>query len=157
MSEQCPEPQAIAESIEQYLTFELAKQLYAVEVLSVQEIQVFQATTSIPNAPDFVLGVINLRGDIVPIIDLRQRFGIEPIQQQQPTVTIIVTIKINQQTKKVGLVVDAVAEVHDILLSEQQPVPSLTQANEQGFIKRLIHLNQQLVTLLDLPQIVAFD
>ncbi|MFT5294470.1 MAG: purine-binding chemotaxis protein CheW, partial [Colwellia sp.] len=92
------------EQEQEYLTFVLSGEEYGVDILCVQEIRVWSAVTELPNKPDYIKGVINLRGIIIPIIDLRQRFGQEPLEYNEQTVTIILRNQNSQKAMAVGIV-----------------------------------------------------
>jgi len=98
----------------QYLTFLLAGEEYGLDILKVQEIRGWEQPTMLPNALNYVLGVINLRGTVVPIIDLRQRFALEKSQFGQTTVVVIVKVSSADKERTVGIVVDAVSEVYNV-------------------------------------------
>ena len=100
------------EQEQEYLTFILSGEEFGIDILCVQEIRVWSAVTELPNKPDYIKGVINLRGIIIPIIDLRQRFGKEPLQYGEQTVTIILKNQDVNHPMVVGIVVDAVSEVY---------------------------------------------
>ncbi|WP_411020783.1 chemotaxis protein CheW, partial [Salmonella sp. ZJHZ21_0185] len=96
----------------QFLTFIMADEEYGVDILTVQEIRSWEEITEIPNAPDYLKGVINLRGTIVPILDLRLRFGLAMIDYGPLTVVIVVKVIFEQNSKIMGMVVDAVSDVY---------------------------------------------
>src|SRR5579871_3189460 len=109
---------------EQFLTFMLAGQEYGVDILRVQEIKGWDKVTAIPHTPDYVLGVINLRGSVVPILDLRRRFGL-PAMDFGPTTVIIVVRMTGSDDRPVGIVVDAVSEVYNVNTAETKPPPEM--------------------------------
>src|SRR5262245_48308588 len=105
----------------QYLTFRLGGEEYGVEILRVQEIKGFSTATPIPNTPPYVLGVMNLRGTIIPVIDLRARLGMPKADATQFSVIVVVRVS----ARVVGVVVDGVSDVLDIPASDVQPAPEL--------------------------------
>ena len=105
----------------QFLTFILDNEEYAIEILRVQGIQGWDRVTPIPNTPEYILGVINLRGSIVPILELRRRFELPSIDFGPTTVVIIVKILDNENERTLGIVVDAVSEVYSLPLDEVRP------------------------------------
>ena len=109
----------------QFLTFVLAEEEYGVDILKVQEIKGWEEATPIPNSPDYVLGVINLRGTIVPILDLRTRFGLSKRELGRTTVVIVLRIEDEDRTQIVGLVVDAVSDVFNFKPEQLRPFPDL--------------------------------
>ncbi|MEZ5498484.1 MAG: chemotaxis protein CheW [Steroidobacteraceae bacterium] len=134
----------------QYLTFMVAGEEYGVEILRVQGIQGWDRVTQIPNAPPYVLGVINLRGAIVPIVDLRVRLGLEPMQLAPTTVVIVVKAQVTEVERTVGLVVDAVSDVHSIGEGDRRKAPDFGQERKLAFISALGALGEKMVILLDL-------
>lgn len=137
----------------QYLTFMLAGEEYGVEILRVQGIQGWESATPIPNSPEYVLGVMNLRGAIVPIVDLRKRFGMESIEFGPTTVNIVLKVENEDQNRTVGIVVDAVSEVYPLDEETIQPAPAMGSANT-GFIKGLADVEGKMVILLDVDKIL---
>ncbi len=134
----------------QFLAFELASEYYAVDILRVVEIRGWTPVTAIPNTPSFVKGVLNLRGTIVPILDLRDRFHLESRSYTPTTVVIVVSIQTESGDKVVGMVVDAVSCVMDILESEMKPAPDFGTSIHTEFIRGLATVNERMVMLLDL-------
>jgi len=140
---------------EQYLTFTLGQEEYGVNILRVQGIQGWDRVTSIPHTPDFVLGVINLRGAIVPIVDLRRRFGLPAAQFGPTTVVIVVKVARPRQERTVGLVVDAVSEVCNVHPDERKPAPDFGSGVETSFIQGLVTVDERMVILLDLDRLIS--
>lgn len=148
------EPEALsATDAYQFLTFQLGGQEYGLEILMVQEIKGLSAITRIPNTPPHLKGVTNLRGAVVPIIDLRLRFGIEERPYDHFTVFIIATVG----SRVVGLVVDAVEDVIDLPPEAIQPVPELTAQLGGAYVRGIAHVQERLIALLDIPRIVEGD
>ena len=138
----------------QFLSFYLADEEYAVNILEVQEIKGWQPVTRIPNAPPHVLGVINLRGIVVPVLDLRRRFDL-PIKPVDPaTVVIVIHLKEAQAERTVGLVVDAVATVYDVSSEMVREAPDLGSGIGNHFILGLATIEARMVILLDMPVLV---
>ncbi len=140
----------------QYLTFMLAGEEYGVEILKVQEIKGWDNATPIPNTPEYVLGVLNLRGAVVPIIDLRQRFSLESIPYGATTVVIVVKMAHEDQERTVGLVVDAVADVYRLESSEIQPPPDMGGAVHTEFVRGLATVEEKMVILLEIDRLIDF-
>jgi len=140
----------------QYLTFMLADEEYGVEILRVQEIKGWDSATPIPNTPDYLLGVLNLRGAIVPIIDLRKRFALDSVAYGPSTVVIVVRITFDDQHRTVGLVVDAVADVYRLDSNEIQPPPDMGGAIHAEFVRGLATVEEKLVILLDVDRLIDF-
>ncbi len=138
----------------QYLTFKLASEEYAVEILRTQEIRSWEQPTKIPNTPPFVLGLINLRGTVVPIIDLRKRFNLENIVYDDSTVVVVAKIKHQKGERTMGLVVDAVSDVHDIEQDRIKPAPEFGGVVASEYIKGLVNINNRLIIILDLELLI---
>jgi len=138
----------------QYLTFMLFGEEYGVDILTVQELRGWEDTTPIPNTPAYVLGVINLRGVVVPVIDLRSRFGLENIEYGPTTVVIIVKVLSAGKERILGMVVDAVSEVYDISKEDMQPPPEMEGAISIDFVTGLATIDNKMVILLDINKLV---
>ncbi|WP_440877314.1 chemotaxis protein CheW [Thalassotalea sp. PLHSN55] len=134
---------------QEFLTFRLNGEEYGVDILSVQEIRVWSSVTELPNKPDYVKGVINLRGVIIPIIDLRQRFGKEPLDYNEQTVTIILRSVDSQNPMVVGIVVDAVSEVYKFTPQQIRKAPNFGSHIDACFLKGLVEVDNKLIILLD--------
>ena len=147
---QTVEPDQAESDASQFLTFHLADQEYGVDILSVREIRGWSGVTSLPNVPDYVRGVINLRGEVVPIIDLRERFGLESAEYGSATVVIVLNLKSaqNHQLKEFGIVVDAVAEVHTFDADTIKPAPDFETPIDQSYILGLTTQEEQMIILL---------
>ncbi len=142
-----------AESSEQYLTFMLAGEEYGVDILRVQEIKGYSAITPIPNTPPHVKGVMNLRGTVVPVVDLRVKFGMERAEYDRFTVVIVVTVG----ARVVGLVVDAVSDVLSVPLSEIVPPPEMGSDVDTTFLTGMVKSPERLTALLAIDHIVGFE
>lgn len=141
-----------------YLTFVLATEEYAVDILRVQEIKGWNKVTPIPNTPDYICGVINLRGTIVPIIDLRLRFGLERLEYGVMTVVVVVkVIAPNGKERIMGVVVDAVSDVYDVTESEIKPPPDFGSVISIEFIKGLATVGEKMVIVLDIDKLLNSD
>ncbi|MEL6214721.1 MAG: chemotaxis protein CheW [Pseudomonadota bacterium] len=140
----------------QYLTFMLAGEEYGVEILKVQEIKGWDRATPIPNAPEYVLGVLNLRGAVVPIIDLRCRFGIEQVPYGPTTVVIVVKMQSEEQERTVGVVVDGVADVYRLEDSDIQPPPEMGESAHTEFVGGLATVEDKMVILLEVDRLIDF-
>ena len=137
----------------QYLTFTLGGEEYGVEILRVQEIKGYSTVTSIPNSPPYVKGVMNLRGTVVPILDMRLKFGMEARDHDRFTVIVVV----NVGTKVVGLIVDAVSDVLDIPAGAVEPAPDLGASVDTSIMRGIARNNDRLITLLDIDRVVDMD
>src|ERR1700691_5630406 len=143
------------ETSEQYLTFMLAGEEYGVDILRVQEIKGWDKVTRIPHSPDYVLGVINLRGAVVPIVDLRRRFGLETIEFGPTTVVIVVRVMSARGERTVGVVVDAVSEVYNVDAEDTKPPPDVCGSVDTVFVKALATIEEKMLILLDIDRLIG--
>jgi len=137
----------------EYLTFTLASETYGIDILKVQEIRGYDAVTRIANTPEFVKGVINLRGVIVPIVDLRIKFRIGEVTYHEFTVVIIV----NVLGKVVGIVVDGVSDVVALTGEQIKPAPEFGGALDTHYLTGLGTLNDEMLILVDIEKLIASD
>lgn len=137
----------------QYLTFTLGEEEYGVEILRVQEIKGYSSVTPIPNSPAWVKGVINLRGTVVPVFDMRQKFRMEAREYDRFTVIVVV----NVGTRVVGLIVDSVSDVLDFDVDAIEPAPDLGAMVDTTTIQGIARNGDRLVTLLDIDRVVDND
>ncbi len=141
------------EATSQYLTFALGHEEYGIDILRVQEIKGFSAVTPIPNSPAYVKGVMNLRGTVVPIFDLRLKFGMDPQAYDRFTVIVVV----NVGARIVGLVVDAVLDVLDIENASIEPAPDLGASIDTSVLQGIARNQDRLISLLAIDQVVGTD
>ncbi len=146
-----------AEGTDQFLTFFMNGEEYGVDILCVQEIRGWESSTPLPNAPPQIKGVINLRGTIVPIVDLRQCFGLDAIEYTGITVVIVLKVDTDDGERIMGIVVDAVSDVYSIAEEDMRPAPDLGGAIETEFIKGLVTVNKSMVILLNISKLLALD
>lgn len=139
--------------LSQYLTFVVDDEEYGVPILSVRGIQGWERTTPIPNSPDYIMGIINLRGEIVPIVDLRRRFNLEAIPYGQQTVVVVVRVGEQDNQRTVGLVVDAVADVHDIDTKDIRSTPEFGERANNEFVRGLGLIGDKMVIILEIDQV----
>lgn len=142
---------------QEYLTFMLNGEEYGVDILCVQEIRVWSTITELPNKPNYLKGVINLRGVIIPIIDLRQRFGLQPLEYDEQTVTIILKSQSTAKPMVVGIVVDAVSEVYKFDLDAIRTPPKFGSKIDDCFLKGLANIEHKLIILLDTNTLLDQD
>lgn len=141
----------------QYLTFSLANEEYGVDILRVQEIKGWTPVTQIPNAPSFLKGVLNLRGTIVPIVDLRMRFNLKEIEYTPTTVVIVLSLLTEGRERTFGIVVDAVSDVLNIATADIRPKPDFGTVVDADFINGLATVDEQMVMLLDIDRLLRAD
>ena len=138
----------------QYLSFILAGEEYGIDILRVQEIKGWNSVTPIPNTPKYLKGVINLRGTIVPIIDLRERFNLETIPYGATTVVIVLRVESEKGSRIMGIVVDAVSEVYNIAANDLKAAPDFGQAISTDFVKGLATVDEKMVIVLDIDHLL---
>jgi len=139
----------------QFLTFILADEEYGVGILDVQEVKAWEGVTHIPNAPPHVKGVLDLRGTIVPIVDLRTRFGLP--QQEYSATTVIIVLKLLEgvNSQVIGIVVDAVSDVMDVPGDQIKDPPDFNGESKNRFIRGLASLGSKLVILLNTDMLMT--
>lgn len=149
--EHITETSAVAEKVLQFVTFSLNKEEYAVDILNVQEINRITEITKVPNSPAFVEGVINLRGKVIPVVNLRKKFGLE----DKPTddTSRIIIMEINGITN--GLIVDSVSEVLRVPSSIIEPPPPMSSDVSSNYIKGIAKLEERLIVLLDIDRLIG--
>lgn len=139
---------------DQYLTFMLENEEYGVDILRVQEIKGWDTVTPIPNTPDFIKGVINLRGTIVPIIDLRERFELESAEYNATTVVIVLKIIDEDKERTMGIVVDAVSDVYNVPEEDIKPPPDFGGVISVESVKGLATVDDKMVIVLDIDHLI---
>ncbi|HEB56850.1 MAG TPA: chemotaxis protein CheW [Gammaproteobacteria bacterium] len=137
---------------DQFLTFMLAGEEYGVDILRVQEIKGWDAVTTIPNTPEYLRGVINLRGTIIPIIDMRIRFGLEKLDYGALTVVIVLKVDSDEKNRVIGIVVDGVSDVYNVPEEEIKPSPDFGSAVDTEFVQGLATIDEKMVIILDIDQ-----
>ena len=136
---------------DEYLSFRLGTEEYAIDILQVREIRAHEPVTRIANAPAFIKGVINLRGSIVPIVDMRLKFGLDQAAYDRFTVVIILNIA----KRVMGIVVDAVCDVVALTAEEVRPAPTLGGAIESGFIRGLAPIDGRMLIVVDIARLMT--
>lgn len=134
----------------QFLTFTLGEEEYGVDILKVQEIKGYVPTTRIPNAPPEVVGVLNLRGSIVPVMDLHRKFNMEPVEYDQFTAIVVAVVR----NRVMGMIVDRVSEVMHIPQSDIQPAPDFGSLASANLLRGMAKVGDKLIILLDIDQIL---
>ncbi|MDH5300964.1 MAG: chemotaxis protein CheW [Gammaproteobacteria bacterium] len=139
---------------EQYLTFIMANEEYGVDILRVQEIRGWDHVTPIPNTPSYIKGVINLRGSIVPIIELRSRFGIGSQEYGPTTVVIVLRVITDAGERIMGIVVDAVSDVYNISAEDMKDPPDFGSMVSIDYVKGLTSVDEKMVIILDIDRLM---
>jgi purine-binding chemotaxis protein CheW len=140
---------------QQYLTFMLGKEVFAVSILRIKEIIEYGQLTVVPMMPEFIRGVINLRGSVVPVMDLLARFGQDSSALSKRTCVVILEIELEGETQDVGILVDAVNEVLEISGSEVEPAPRFGTNIRADFISGMGKVGGRFVIILDLNRVVS--
>lgn len=138
---------------QQLVVFELENEFYGINIAMVESIIKMQAITQLPQTPAYVMGVTNLRGSILPVIDLRARFALEMKEDTRQTRIIIVTMG----NIKVGVVVDGVSEVLRVSEETIEPLPPLVNSVDSAFLKGIVRLENRLIILLELGRVLNLD
>ena len=147
---------AITKSVHgKFLTFMVSKERYGIDILIVQEIIGVTHITTVPRCPDYMKGVINLRGKIIPVIDIRLKFGIEPIPYDERTCIIVVHLSKEGQTVPVGVIVDTVLEVIDFAEQDVEPAPNYGQQLETSFVLGIGKRESAINILIDIERIIS--
>ncbi|MDH4285495.1 MAG: chemotaxis protein CheW [Gallionellaceae bacterium] len=142
---------------QQYLTFMLGGETYAMGILAIKEIIEYGNLTEVPRMPDFIRGVINLRGAVVPVIDLGARFGKQATSISRRTCIVITEVSNGDSTQDIGVMVDAVNEVVEIPVSEIEPAPSFGANIRADFIEGMGKINSKFVIILDINQVLSVE
>ncbi|MFP4079898.1 MAG: chemotaxis protein CheW [Ectothiorhodospira sp.] len=152
MNEELKERAAVnTDDSREYLTFTLGEEEYGIDILNVQEIRGYDAVTKIANAPDFIKGVINMRGVIVPIIDMRLKFNLGVVEYNQFTVVII----LNVTGRVIGMVVDGVSDVVALKREQVRPAPEFGAVLDTDYIEGLATLDERMVIVVDIEKLMS--
>src|SRR5687767_2715292 len=154
--EQAPTTAAAGGS-QQVLTFTLGEETYGVDILRVHEVRGWSPVTRIPQAPSHVLGVLNLRGSIVPIVDLRMRFNLQRAEYTPLTVIIVLSVESALGRRDFGVVVDGVSDVIDVAAGDIKPTPEFGEHVSTEFIEGLAAVSERMVMLLDIDHLIGGD
>jgi purine-binding chemotaxis protein CheW len=139
-----------------YLTFKLAEEEYGLEILKVQEIIQMQAVTKVPRTPDYMRGVINLRGKVIPVVDLRRKFGLDSVKDTEKTCIIVVQITHKDGTVVMGIIIDEVKEVLDIKAENIEDTPSFGATVNTEFILGIGKIGTSVKMLLSIDKVLSF-
>ncbi len=142
---------------QEYLVFRLGREEFGVDILSVQEIRVWSSVTEVPNTPEYLKGVINLRGVIVPIIDLRQRFNHDVSDYDETTVFIVLHGEVRGKKVMIGLVVDEVSDVHKIESGNVKSAPDFGSQIDSRFIEGMAAMENKIIILLDYHKLLDVE
>jgi len=142
-----------AGGLSQFISFAIGDDQYGVDIMAVREIKGWSGITHLPKQPDYVRGVLNLRGVMVPIIDLRCRFG-QGMTEASP-IHIVIIVQVG--ARQVGLLGDRVLDIVSVERSQIQPVPRIAQATHVEFLSGLVTVNDGMIALIDLPHLLSFS
>jgi len=148
---------AQAPSLRQYLTFVLSGEDFAIPIEHIREIIEFKSITTIPLMPAFLRGVINLRGAVVPVVDMAARFARGATTVGQRTCVVIVEISDGDETQVLGIMVDAVNEVIDVDAAQIEPRPAFGAKIRSDFIENILNIDQEFVVVLDVCKVLSVD
>ena len=141
----------------QYLTFVLGAETYAIGIMAIKEIIEYSSLTEVPMMPTYVRGVINLRGSVVPVVDLPVRFGKASSAVSKRTCIVIIDVQLGGDRHVLGLVVDAVNAVLDIPSNDIEPPPSFGASIRTEFIRGMVKINNKFVIVIDVDHVLAAD
>lgn len=139
---------------QEMLTFTLGEEHYGVFILNVKEIVGMMPITRVPNTPSFIKGIVNLRGNIIPIMDIRSKFEMEEIPYNERTCIIIIQINVKGKGKLIGVVVDAVSEVVNILPEDVDVPPEYGAQTGEGFIVGIGKVKNRVIIILDIDKVI---
>ncbi len=135
----------------QFITFRSGEQEFGADIMAIREIRGWTETTPLPHAPDYVRGVINLRGVVLPVVDLRCRLGLGQTNANPKDVIVVV----QSAERTIGLLVDAVSDILTVTSSEVQPTPELARESNSAFIEGIAVLSERMVTILSMDKLIA--
>jgi purine-binding chemotaxis protein CheW len=141
----------------QYLTFNLGEESFAIDVAHVREILEFTTVTKVPRTPEFMRGVINLRGSVVPVMDMRLKFGLVKTEKTVNTCIIVVEVAVDEETTVLGALVDSVQEVFELEANQIEPSPKMGTGLRTEFIKGIGKRDDRFVIILDVDKLFSVD
>lgn len=147
---------AVANAV-QYLTFRLQDEIFALDISQVKEVLDFTTVTKVPRTPDFMRGVINLRGNVVPVIDMKLKFGMSETERTVNTCIIITEVNISGEKTVIGALADSVQEVIELEPSNIEPPPKIGTSIKTNFIKGMGKSNEHFIIILDIDRVFSED
>ncbi len=145
------------EEATQHLTFKLDGEVFAVDISKVREVLEYTTVTKVPQTPDFMKGVINLRGHVVPVVDLRLKFGMSEAEKTVNTCIIIVEVSVDKEITVLGALADSVQEVYDFEADQIEPAPKIGTRLNTEFIKGMGKQDEQFIMILDIDKVFSTD
>jgi purine-binding chemotaxis protein CheW len=146
-----------ASSTAQYLTFKLDQELFAVDIAKVREVLEFTSMTKVPRTPDFMRGVINLRGNVVPVVDMRLKLGLSMTEKTVDTCVVISEVAVDGESTVLGALVDSVQEVIDLDASNVAPPPHMGSRVDTAVIRGMGKRDDQFIMILDLDRVFTAE
>jgi len=141
----------------QYLTFKLADEVFALDISKVREVLDFTSITKVPRTPEFMRGVINLRGNVVPVVDMRLKFGMSKTEKTVNTCIIIVEISLDGDTTVLGALADSVQEVIDLEPNQIEPAPKIGTRLNTEFIRGMGKRDEHFIMILEIDKVFSAD
>jgi purine-binding chemotaxis protein CheW len=141
----------------QYLTFQLDEEVFAIDVSNVREILEFTTVTKVPCTPEFMRGVINLRGSVVPVLDMRLKFGLTRTEKTVDTCIIVVEVSFEGETTIIGALVDSVQEVFELEPGDVEPAPNIGTQLKTEFIKGMGKRDNHFIIILDINRVFSTE
>ena len=145
------------DKVETFLSFKLSEEVFAINVSQVLNILEMSTITRIPKSPEYLKGVINLRGTVLPVVDLRIKFGLPEKQATVDTSIIVLSVDLEGEAVLVGILVDAVREVLELKNSDIAPTPSIGTKYNSGFIKGMWRMNDKFIMILDIDKVFSTE
>jgi len=143
--------------IRQYLTFKLNSEVFALDVATVREVLDFTTVTKIPRTPEFMRGVINLRGSVVPVVDLRLAFGMSATEKTVSTCIIVMEVRLEGETTVIGALADSVEEVIDLEPEQIEPAPKIGASIKTDFIRGMGKRESRFLMILDIDRVFSAE
>jgi purine-binding chemotaxis protein CheW len=138
-----------------FLSFKLGEENFTIPVMKIMEILEVPKITRVPQSPNFLVGVINLRGAVLPVIDSRIKFGMTPIEFTINTCILVLSIEVNDEMIEVGALVDSVSEVFELNSEDIKPVPTLASRYRSDYVQGMIHENDHFIMLLNIDKVFS--
>jgi purine-binding chemotaxis protein CheW len=153
------DPMSVAELTEttQYLTYKLGEEVFALDISKVREVLDFTTVTKVPRTPEFMRGVINLRGSVVPVVDLRLKFGMSRTERTVNTCVIIVEVTVEGETTVLGALADSVQEVIELGPNHIEPAPKIGTKLNTDFIRGMGKQDERFIIILDIDKVFSVD
>jgi purine-binding chemotaxis protein CheW len=138
------------QNLEQFLTFTIGEEEYGIDIMTVREIKAYTNPTRLPNTPSYLLGVLNLRGAIIPILDVKNLFGLDSTEKSENKVIIFLTI----DQKTVGILVDTVSDIINFNKADIKPAPRMEEGLKDEFLDGLVTIGERMVVLLNIKKLI---